>query len=650
VHLLQAQVCVAIFLATYAAGAYVSGTPGGPWSKEELLTVKSKMYSLFKIGNAPRTLRLSFHDCVLYEDGTGGCDGCLNWEGVDVHMNGVNYAKNFSNMDAGNNNGLGPLVRVLEELYTKTDYPWNALVLNESLKDSGKSRADLWAYAALVAVEWGIEANNMACEDWNNPRVPGSHCVHEPGTEECFVRPSRDIQFQYGRADCTDFDPDFPYKALKKEHHPNPVGDGPTTVDYFKKDFGFTGRETAAIFGAHTFGHPKLQNSLIPYTWTSSAVNMINNDYYKNIVGLDRWFIDDNECRHVGDAYGNKPKTRWVTHTRKMTQRGGPVFWIHQNRVCPSVFNDMFWNDEARKCIEDAGPGQQCRPDPPAGGSDSRLADQEDGDPNRGCERWRLIIGRDEIALNCEMGLYLDFKVTDGVPHGCPGLEHFQDEMANNISRSVWSKTPGQKWGLGQPGCEKQTLTEPAGSTPLYQIMEEYAHDNTVWIDDFTLAFEKMMRNGYSSLENAVAATSANVYCPLPKRRSNMIPCYEKEEIGDGPYFMIGNRLGDLANKVLQYDTERERFTFGDITQEPNQLWKLSVSGTQLINRLTREALIVDGAANFQSDVVGEDFKLIYSPSGKAVDCWNARRVNKPCRLYTSHGGANQKFYMIHLH
>ena len=27
--------------------------------------------------------------------------------------------------------------------------------------------------------------------------------------------------------------------------------------------------------------------------------------------------------------------------------------------------------------------------------------------------------GQDEIAMNCEMGLYRDFQVTDGVLHGC---------------------------------------------------------------------------------------------------------------------------------------------------------------------------------------------------------------------------------------
>ena len=28
-------------------------------------------------------MRLVFHDCIPYTDGTGGCDGCMNWHGMD---------------------------------------------------------------------------------------------------------------------------------------------------------------------------------------------------------------------------------------------------------------------------------------------------------------------------------------------------------------------------------------------------------------------------------------------------------------------------------------------------------------------------------------------------------------------------------------
>ena len=33
-------------------------------------------------------LQLGFHDCHLYEDGSGGCDGCLNWSGIGMGYSG----------------------------------------------------------------------------------------------------------------------------------------------------------------------------------------------------------------------------------------------------------------------------------------------------------------------------------------------------------------------------------------------------------------------------------------------------------------------------------------------------------------------------------------------------------------------------------
>ena len=63
-------------------------------------------------------------------------------------------------------------------------------VLEESLKDSGKSRADLWAFAAIVAVEFGIENTNLACDDEyvDNPLNPhNSRCNQEFNTTQCHV-------------------------------------------------------------------------------------------------------------------------------------------------------------------------------------------------------------------------------------------------------------------------------------------------------------------------------------------------------------------------------------------------------------------------------------------------------------------------------
>ena len=38
----------------------------------------------------------SFHDCIRYADGEGGCDGCLNWHGVGHRLQGLSDCFNLS--------------------------------------------------------------------------------------------------------------------------------------------------------------------------------------------------------------------------------------------------------------------------------------------------------------------------------------------------------------------------------------------------------------------------------------------------------------------------------------------------------------------------------------------------------------------------
>ena len=53
-----------------------------------------------------------------------------------------------------NNNGLMATTELLEEIYTNSDFISGSANINTtgepSLREKGKSRADLWAYAALV--------------------------------------------------------------------------------------------------------------------------------------------------------------------------------------------------------------------------------------------------------------------------------------------------------------------------------------------------------------------------------------------------------------------------------------------------------------------------------------------------------------------
>ena len=90
-----------------------------------------------------RIMRLAFHDCVKYkgniitsyhiysfslnQDGTGGCDGCLNWKGVGAATPNPNVEEDFYNftpVNATDNNGLEHLVEALEKIYTNIDWPF----------------------------------------------------------------------------------------------------------------------------------------------------------------------------------------------------------------------------------------------------------------------------------------------------------------------------------------------------------------------------------------------------------------------------------------------------------------------------------------------------------------------------------------------
>ena len=151
--------------------------------------------------------------------------------------------------------------------------------MNVSLKASGKSRADLWALATIAAVEHGIQTNNMVCDGTYNDN-PDKQCHAFIGTDTCKANLQQNIKFYTGRADCTNFG-DKPYKATKHEVHPNVVGNGKMTADFFQDNFGFTGRETVAIMGAHTMGRMHYPISLFRYVWVNREGAMINNHYYK---------------------------------------------------------------------------------------------------------------------------------------------------------------------------------------------------------------------------------------------------------------------------------------------------------------------------------------------------------------------------------
>jgi len=317
-------IIVSALLSFGAAAPYVPGNPGAAWTMDEILIMKAKFFFMFgRMDNAPKHLRLGFHDCIKYADGTGGCDGCLNWHGMDQKLDSKAGARNLPVEAGAGNNGLGNTVRTLEKFYTEANYPYGAPVLTASPQELGWSRADLWAFSSMMAVEFGVLVNNLKCDEVDLPATQGSSwfgCSHHLGDPDCKVNIERPFKFQTGRSDCTEHDEEFPYKATKEEKHPNAVDGGRKTVDYFKTEFPeLTGRDIVALMGAHTMGQPHFDVSQFPYQWTSKGGRMFNNDYYRNIVGEDRYFINvvpHSNCELIGNAYGEKPKTQWLAHTR----------------------------------------------------------------------------------------------------------------------------------------------------------------------------------------------------------------------------------------------------------------------------------------------------------------------------------------------
>ena len=145
-----------------AGTEYQPGTPGGPWTGEEALVVRQRIIKMIdqrdiKTIRIPEArdykqygtgydkhdhgdggdvtenslIRLAFHDCVRYKDGTGGCDGCLNYNKINPNMGmGGTYCHPFrkdkfycDQINEGNNAMLARTVGFLEVLYTTVDFP-----------------------------------------------------------------------------------------------------------------------------------------------------------------------------------------------------------------------------------------------------------------------------------------------------------------------------------------------------------------------------------------------------------------------------------------------------------------------------------------------------------------------------------------------
>ena len=382
-------------------GPYEPGTPGANWNRDEMIAIRGQLTAilrrpytaLFKVPGGPVTflegkvsnwktitgrdiymryargdndmrrlreavipniakfVRLSFHDC-LKDTETGGCNGCLNFrnmgvEGPSTKDQGCHKTQTClhdHHTRATDNNNLLWVARVLEILYTETKFPFSRsskFQLRKSLRDSGKSRADLWAFAGLVAMESSSQMNNKLCTPQGADGLcPGQFDERSPPCNYDLPK----LVFKTGRRDCiptcTGANSFYGFCSTATEEHPDPLANGKAQADFLKDTFNFTAKESVAIFGAHSLGHATEQISgFRHYPWTSGGFQKIlTNNYYKQMANPGMYRVlsfrdifrrkcDLKLSTFVGDEYGNPITASWQVRSELQNNDGGAWNW-----------------------------------------------------------------------------------------------------------------------------------------------------------------------------------------------------------------------------------------------------------------------------------------------------------------------------------
>ena len=421
----------------------------------------------------PTMIRLSFHDCLKYEIGGGGCDGCLNFDGMGKFIRDPMTKEERS---GANNNNLLWVAQVLEAVYKNPTFgPDKIEHFETSLFDRGMSRADLWAFAGIVALETGIKKNNNYCGQPIN--IEGCNADKKIDCSITSIDENIESTFKTGRSDCNPTDSEvacdapndkYAFCTKKSEVKPNPHQNGTTTAEFFKDNFNLTPKEAVTLMGAHTFGSPKERSSgFRKYGWTASGHQTFNSAYYQNIIRDQGYKLDQ---RGGGGGYGDA--------------FGNPIgfFWA----IRRESFSDQWtWSLQGDKC-DDSECGE---------GSPFKSKDY-DGPCNSCCrmgKQGRLLSFRSVQMMTVDMGLHR--KITMDIdtlkPLGCPGFETRCQKYLEGTKYSC--RVSGT---ADATGCERNDVPTGEGQT-MADVVEEYALDQNAFAKNFVAVYEKMLANGY---------------------------------------------------------------------------------------------------------------------------------------------------------
>lgn len=365
---------------------------------------------------APKFVRLGFHDCV------GGCDGCVNMENDD-------------------NAGLEVPIEALETVVSTYE------------SDSGLSRADIWALAAITGTNFGLN------------RAGGDRTFFE--------------MTHYGRVNCGDD------QTGGTDHElPGPNIDTQELLDFFADNFDFDDQETVAIMGAHTFGTLNRETSGFHATGWVPTTGQFNNRYYEALVGegsteeewiqAPRWgivLIENNDLPDIPARYqwnfgaGADDDTDTTgTSGRLLVNEDDDSGSTPGAVLLNAIFGDCNCDDDLNTTITDDS-GSNVTDDSSFTSSNSSAGDDSSTTTTSSTSS-TLTTDLDEantIMLSSDIAL----------------VRTFGDEMSED----------------GDVACDFVGANRcPVAST--LEQMADYRNDNDLWLTDFKEAWEKMLIQG----------------------------------------------------------------------------------------------------------------------------------------------------------
>ena len=544
---------------------YLPGTPGASWTTEEILIVKEKVMVMIHPDNTnlyddrtrfppivnrvygdgdvwnenpnnvadssgifynrqfPRSnddlspssrklVRLAFHDCLRSTDAqgnlSGGCDGCLNWTGMDWlnELPLCNMAFSYPWWPSyrsepvqhkTDNNKLSTTVMALQWIYMDPTWPPGAKNLSSSLWSTGKSRADLWQLAANTALEVEIARANYGC---SNKASYQQMVLALEGMDKCLWKLHKPIPFQYGRADCVNnheqAQTGCPFEATDTENHFNHNGLASTVLEGLRDDFGLSARQSIALMASHGIKRPSHDKVMgMTYTWAGNP--FISNLYFKTLAGVPQFdlgiglWAEGIAYNPWGGGLGVLVGDKWG---RPLDRQMQGKFALHMND---------WWNTS----LPDSGPWF-FRPMT----VDSTAGYEEDLLPRQPCFHWNTTTKEyqrlsPDLSPQCWL-TEVSINETTGVQYGGPPLTVKQassftfflpyemnfvmDFDVDEENRPRGCNIPlvyGDSWfedyGSLQIDCPRQTFVLLGENQTTADIVEEFAEDHELWARDF---------------------------------------------------------------------------------------------------------------------------------------------------------------------